>query len=113
MKSMLALILLSSVASAVTTTQSKEDSARIMADLEGKTISARMKCEGDDCLIDYTLKAGENYALIDRRGITAALLAELAVIEGKDDAGTPLTAAEQRRWRKIVMKLVRIRKDAP
>lgn len=69
-----------------------------------------ISCDADDCLMTWTPKPGRVAVFTDWNAPGKNILDELAAIEAKDDAGITLTAAEQRRFRKIVKKLLTLGK---
>lgn len=103
---MIILMLLASIAhGAQSTVHPCAQAAAVYSEILPQVRDISITRQGDGCILVYEPKDGETIAFTARDAARRALLDELAAIEAKDDAGTALTAAEQRRFRKLILKL--------
>lgn len=104
--------LIAPTAKADTTTQSEGDAPSVIAQIIPQAVDGRVssECILGNCVLVWTPQAGPA-VFTDKKAVRQALVAELAGLEDKLDAGT-ITAAEQRRALKIILKLMRLSKDA-
>lgn len=94
------LVLLAQLAAASETTQPCSHAFDILRQIrvtDSKAVLTQM-APPDQCKITWT-KGTPSFTDY------AAIKDELAALEAKDDAGKALTAAEERRWRKIILKM--------
>lgn len=109
----LLLLLLATRARADMTVQPCDHAENIRAAIAAKSLpGVTLTKKSDACVLEWTPKPGETITFTDKQAQRAALASELGDLEDKLDAGT-ITNAELRRLVKIMLKLIRISKDAP
>ncbi len=106
------IICLSAPLQADTTKQERPDADSIYAQIAATGAPVSIKCDDgkETCTVTWTPTKGP-VVFVDKMALRLTLLAELAALEVKLDAGT-ITQAEIRRLLKLALKLLRISKDA-
>lgn len=103
------LLLIAVSASAEQTIQPRDFAVVLYQRFSGAGLATSIQCPGDatdECVVNWTPKAGVDTAFVDKEALRLSLLAELGVIEDKLDAGTA-TLADARRAIKIIIILTR------